>query len=351
SGLASGEPVFLCGPPGTAKTAMVEEMARCLSVKYFYYLLTRFTEPDELLGPLDVSALRAGEYKRIMANRLPDSDIVFLDEIFKAGSAVLNVLLDVILNRRILNGTEYIPLPTLAIYTASNEVTSDADLSAFYDRLLIRSFIQYVSDDLIDTLLSYGVLIDTKAPRERPSLSRDYVIQLQNFTALRARTIAADQTLREKIVKAIIALKGRGIILSDRRKVKLVKVVAAVSTVLGEKEVTPGAVGTALLLVAPHDEEELKKVHEVVAEEKLSPFDFTAYHTLIEEGLAIAEKVRERLRNDTISRQELMELRGVREELAKLYEKIPRNLLTITALRRIYAAISEIDTVLRSISG
>ncbi|MEM4762336.1 MAG: AAA family ATPase, partial [Thermofilum sp.] len=220
AGLASGEPVFLCGPPGTAKTALVEEMSKCLNVKYFYYLLTRFTETDELLGPLDISALRAGEYKRIMANRLPDSDIVFLDEVFKAGSAVLNTLLDIILYRRILNGTQYIQLPTLAVYTASNEVTTDADLAAFYDRLLIRCFVNPVQDALLEDLLSRGVLLDTGVPRERVQLEKEYIRQLQKFVALRAQEIIADRAWREKIIKAILDLKGKGVVMSDRRKVK-----------------------------------------------------------------------------------------------------------------------------------
>ena len=103
SSLISGEPCILVGPPGTAKTMLIETTAKMINAKYFYYLLTRFTEPDELLGVIDVRALREGRYQRITTNRLPEAHIVFLDEIFKASSSIRNILLDIILNRRILN--------------------------------------------------------------------------------------------------------------------------------------------------------------------------------------------------------------------------------------------------------
>ncbi|MEM4454821.1 MAG: AAA family ATPase [Thermofilaceae archaeon] len=349
--LAAGEPAFFCGPPGTAKTALIEEMARCLNARYFYYLLTRFTEPDELLGPLNVAALREGRWERVSENRLPTADIVFLDEVFKAGSAILNTLLDVILNRRILNGTTYVQLPLLALYTASNEVTTDADLMAFYDRLLVRSFIQYVSDDMLDDLLSRGVFIDTGAPRERPQIPRDYIIQLQRFVSLRAQVIAADAALREKIIKAFMALREKGIVLSDRRKVKLIKTIAAVSTVMGEEKPSPSSVGAALLLTAPHDEEELPKVREVIIKQNLAPFDPTAYYTLLEEGLKLAEGALEKVQNGSLTLRELQELRGVRGELAKIYNAIPANLFTFSFRAKLYSAIKSIDEVLLSVSG
>ncbi|MEM1868275.1 MAG: AAA family ATPase [Thermosphaera sp.] len=351
AGLASGEPVFLCGPPGTAKTALVEELAQCIGGKYFYYLLTRFTEPDELLGPLDVAALRAGEYKRIMTNRLPDSDIIFLDEVFKASSAVLNVLLDIVLHKRVLNGTQYIPLPALALYTASNEVTSDAELAAFYDRLLIRAFVNPVQDALLDDLLQRGVLIDTGAPRERVQLPKDYIIQLQKFVALRAQEIVTDAAWRERIVKVVLDLKEKGVVLSDRRKVKLIKVFAAVSTVLSEKKPSVDSLAEAVRLTAPHTPEDLGKVESVILENGLSSYDISRYHAIIEEGKKIVETVRKRVAEGTATLRDLSDLRQLRTELIKVYQQIPATVVTLPARNMIYNTIVEIDRMLREVIG
>ncbi|MEM2410840.1 MAG: AAA family ATPase [Thermofilaceae archaeon] len=351
AGLASGEPVFLCGPPGTAKTALVEEMARCLNARYFYYLLTRFTEPDELLGPLNIAALREGKYERIMANRLPDSDVIFLDEIFKAGSAVLNTLLDIILYRRILNGTTYIQLPTLAVYTASNEVTTDADLAAFYDRLLVRCFVNPVPDALLDDLLQRGVLIDTGVPRERLSLSKDYILQLQKFVALRAQAIVADAAWRERIIKALLDLKEKGVVLSDRRKVKLVKVFAAVATVLNEKTPSLDSLAEALRLTAPHSPEDLGKVESVILENGLSSFDVAKYNAIIEEGKRVVEAVKKRAAEGTATLRDLSDLKQLRAELVKIYQQIPATVVTLSTRNTVYSAIAEIDRILREVMG
>ncbi|MEM1868463.1 MAG: AAA family ATPase [Thermosphaera sp.] len=351
AGLASGEPVFLCGPPGTAKTALVEELAHCLDAKYFYYLLTRFTEPDELLGPLNIAALREGRWERISENRLPTADIVFLDEVFKAGSSILNILLDVILNKRILNGTTYVRLPMLALYTASNEVTSDADLTAFYDRLLIRAFVYPVQDALLDDLLQRGVLLDTGAPRERVQVSKDYVRQLQYFVSLRAQEIVSNTAWRERIVKVLLDLKGRGVTLSDRRKVKLIKVFSAVSTVLNEKEPTLDSLAEALRLTAPHNPEDLRKVEEVILENGLSSFDLTKYHTIIEEGRKLVEEVRRRVAEGSAPLRDLSELKRLRGELLAIYRQIPTNVVTLQIRNAVYSAISEIDRILKEVSG
>src|SRR5260221_9628789 len=91
--VVAGEHAVLVGPPGTAKSALIRMFARLLQANYFEYLLTRFTEPNELFGPVDIAAFREGRYQRRVEGMLPSSEIVFLDEIFKANSAILNALL------------------------------------------------------------------------------------------------------------------------------------------------------------------------------------------------------------------------------------------------------------------
>jgi MoxR-like ATPase len=268
--LTSGEPLILVGDPGTAKTAMIEALSRLVNAKYFYYLLTRFTEPDELLGPVDIQALRDGKYARIMKNRLPDAEIVFLDEIFKASSAVRNILLDVILNKRILNGTEYIKLPMLTLYTASNEISTDAEDRAFYDRLIIRVFVKYVEESLWDELITKGVALPQAMSQLKPITDANYIRILQSATAQRAMMIANSPEYRSKYIEALSLLKQRGLEISDRRKVKVLYVTSAISIVIGESEPSLDSLADALRFVAVHTEDDIRKIEEVLLQAKLS---------------------------------------------------------------------------------
>src|SRR5580704_6867451 len=100
----AGEHAVLIGPPGTAKSALIRMYARMLQARYFEYLLTRFTEPNEIFGPVDIAAFREGRYQRRIEGMLPEAEIVFLDEVFKSNSAILNALLTLLNERRYTSG-------------------------------------------------------------------------------------------------------------------------------------------------------------------------------------------------------------------------------------------------------
>src|SRR4029079_16717206 len=102
----AGEHMIIVGPPGTAKSAIIRMFAQLVDARYFEYLLTRFTEPNEIFGPVDIKQFREGKYTRRTDNMLPEAEIVFLDEIFKSNSAILNSLLGVLNERRFANGSE-----------------------------------------------------------------------------------------------------------------------------------------------------------------------------------------------------------------------------------------------------
>ncbi|HPC24330.1 MAG TPA: AAA family ATPase, partial [Fervidobacterium sp.] len=107
----TGTNVLLIGEPGTGKSLVVNEFAKLVGMGpengYFHYLLTKYTEPSEILGPIDIKSLREGKYEVITKNKLPEASLVFLDEVFNANSAILNSLLTLINEKKLILGNMY----------------------------------------------------------------------------------------------------------------------------------------------------------------------------------------------------------------------------------------------------
>jgi MoxR-like ATPase len=126
--LVARENLFLHGPPGTAKSAIVNAISQRIIGKSFDYLLTRFTEPNELFGPFDISRLKEGELVTSTEGMLPEAEVIFLDELFNANSAILNNLLTALNERTFRRGRETYQLPALTFVGASNNLPEDETL-------------------------------------------------------------------------------------------------------------------------------------------------------------------------------------------------------------------------------
>lgn len=229
--LVAGENLFILGPPGTAKSALVSSLARGLHGPSFEYLLTRFTEPNELFGPFDIRRLREGELVTNTTGMLPEAALVFLDELLNANSAILNSLLMVLNERVFRRGRERWALPTLMVVGASNHLPEDEALQALFDRFLLRVRCDNVPTDKLSELLEAGWQIETESlSREgsAPGMTVEDVRRLQQVLP------KIDlNPIREAYADLVRRLRAAGLSISDRRAVKLQRLVAASALICG----------------------------------------------------------------------------------------------------------------------
>jgi MoxR-like ATPase len=223
----AGEHAVLIGPPGTAKSALIRTFAKLIQARYFEYLLTRFTEPNEIFGPVDIAAFREGKYVRRTEGMLPEAEIVFLDEVFKSNSAILNALLTLLNERRYTSGGQVLKCPILSCFGASNEVPTDETLTAIFDRFLLRirsdNLDAYHFQDLLQKGLMNEIMGLTDAPVQ-PLASAREIAELHRAFAQRLR-------FTEEFFSAykglIFQVRAEGISVSDRRVVKILKLFGA----------------------------------------------------------------------------------------------------------------------------
>src|SRR6476661_2387893 len=154
------EPLLLVGPPGTAKSDLVLKFKDALGLgegDYFEYMLTRFTEPSEIVGPIDISKLREGRYIRREQGKLPTARLAFLDEIFKSNSAILNILLTIINERKFYQDGVPMPVRLRVLFAATNEVPEQAELAALKDRFCLKAESRSVQENYFTQLVDAGL--------------------------------------------------------------------------------------------------------------------------------------------------------------------------------------------------
>ena len=227
--LIAKENVFLLGPPGTAKSAIVRLLSQCLEDgRSFEYLLTRFTEPNEIFGPFDIRRLKEGELVTNTEGMMPEASFVFFDEIFNANSAILNSLLMALNERMFRRGRETRRLPALTFVGASNMLPEDEALAALLDRFLLRVKCDYVDPDRLQEVLLAGWQLETGVDGQRPMISYTAITELQ--AACRAIDLTA---VRGPYIDVVHSLRSTGIKVSDRRAVKLQNIIAASALISG----------------------------------------------------------------------------------------------------------------------
>ena len=231
--LVAGEHLFLYGPPGTAKSALIRHFARAVHGRYFEYMLTRFSEPNEIFGPIDIARLREGTVATVTTGMLPEAEFVFLDELFNANSAILNNLLTVLNERVYRRGAETHRLPLLSLFSASNHLPEEDALRALFDRFLLRCPVDNLRRESMPQLLAAGWALEqfTEAPAE---------VSADDLRALSRRVYQVDLSpVRDLYAETVFKVRDLGIAFSDRRAVKAMKLLAASALLCGREAAAP----------------------------------------------------------------------------------------------------------------
>jgi MoxR-like ATPases len=236
--ILANENVLYLGPPGTAKTYLAQNICKSIEgAQFFYYLLTRFTTPEEIFGPLSIQSLEKDVFKRKIDGCLPSAHIALLDEIFKANSSILNSLLTLLNERRFHNGTEVIDTPLLTVFGASNELPEeDENLEALYDRFLFRYDVRYIqNEDNVKSLL----FINNAEFSPKVKLNIDSIKKIR----VQAQSIEVSDEVQDILLSLKKHLERKdsedteSIQISDRRWKKIVGVLKVAAAANGKKKV------------------------------------------------------------------------------------------------------------------
>ncbi|GIW60091.1 MAG: hypothetical protein KatS3mg087_1157 [Patescibacteria group bacterium] len=232
-GVLCSENPLLVGPPGTAKSMLIDSFSKLMAgdFKVFSILLTKFSTPEDLFGPLSIQGLKEGKYFRITTGKLPEANIAFIDEIFKASPAILNTLLKILNERTFDTGEKIIKCPLLVAMAASNEWPAAEELGALFDRFLLRKTVYPLTRLGLKQLLS----------RKEFSIDSDTKITITQLKEARrkASSVAFSDDMIEFYESLIIECRKNGIFPSDRRIRKTLQVIKANACLNGRDEVTP----------------------------------------------------------------------------------------------------------------
>ncbi len=327
------EHLLIVGPPGTAKSDLIKRFAMlCNSngdasdetrISYFEYLLTRFTEPNEIFGAIDIAAFRQGhegKVKRDTRGMLPRAEITFLDEVFKSNSAILNALLTILNERIFYNAGEKETVPNIFTIGATNSVPDDLELAALYDRFLLRVWTDNVEETRFPELFRRGWHLEKERMTEGYELNIANILTTANLRELHQAAGRIDLSPISGPYREVIRrIRAEGIRLSDRRVVKLLKLVAV--SALRQKRDAAHAGDFWVLRHVWNDPEQIPHLQTIV-DPYVQAFEgeqWRAERPLkdIAADLEMLAARRDKLSHDTDYVDYLQQLEGLRKELLR----------------------------------
>lgn len=244
----AGESIFLLGPPGVAKSMVARRLKLAFKdASAFEYLMSRFSTPDEIFGPVSISALKDEDrYERVTDGYLPTATIVFLDEIWKAGPAIQNSLLTVINEKIFRNGKTSVKVPLKGLIAASNELPATGQgLDALWDRFIVRIMVKGIED-----LSDFDMMISSVG-EHTPEVESELCISDSEYdewqkeisgVGIHYSVFEVIHSIKESIEEYNSALENEGSVtpplyVSDRRWKKLIKLMRTSAWLNGQKEI------------------------------------------------------------------------------------------------------------------
>lgn len=324
---------LLIGPPGTGKSALVTELAqRFMGVNYFQWLLTRFSTPEELFGPVSLKDLEQGVYKRNTVGKLPEAHTSFLDEIFKANSAILNALLTLINERQFYNNGAPVRVPLMSLIGSSNEYPEEGEgLEALFDRFLLRFEVNYIGEEqaFIDMLKGQTA--------NSISMSMEELQQLQ----LLSETVIIPEEMYEILSMIRNDLRNQGIQPSDRRFKQLLSLIRAKAVLAGRTSamVEDISILKHSLWDTPDQQDKVAKIIRIHSQDVIK----TKVEDALTEVLDILQNLEKQENSTDAALESIKKLKDIANTLKFLQTENPLRLEISDALERIQAALDHIS--------
>jgi len=256
--LLANEHPLLVGPPGTGKSLLIDSLMDWVgSKKKFGVLLSKFSVPDEVFGPLNIKDLKDGRFTRVTAGMLPECEFAFIDEVFKASSAILNSMLKILNERRFKQGENELDCPLKIALAASNEWPEAKELGALFDRFVLRKTVKTVS----------------KAGRRRLLFNRNHKVTFEHTISQKEVDQAHTEALAlefsdaacDAIEEILDALNSEGICPGDRRMKKSMNIARAYAYLRGADEVEPVHLEVLKWVLWDDPTEQEAKCHKIVS--------------------------------------------------------------------------------------
>lgn len=266
----AGESIILLGPPGVAKSMVARRLSKAFAgARSFEYLMSRFSTPDEIFGPVSISKLKeSDDYERVTEGYLPTADVVFLDEIWKAGPAIQNTLLTVINEKVFRNGNRIVSLPLKLLIAASNELPAQGEgLEALWDRLVIRLESKSIKqEDNFDKMLLDDGNEDISVARKLQITNAEYARWHKGAQGIGVGKEALDVIHQIRKSLQAVAIDGtderRQVYVSDRRWKKIVNLLRASAYLQDRDTVEPEDMLPAYncLWQEPEERDEIRRI-------------------------------------------------------------------------------------------